>query len=175
MTRGHNTITIDNHNQDTRRSAEVIGFEPGERSSRALIDMSRLYDDDASRVERGIEMIDRKQVLIQDEVELKGKAELRWNMHTNAEVRISGGTATLRQNGKTMTAKILSPAGATFDVTEIRLPPPQLPVKDTRKLYIRLPDAKKNITIAVLFTPSDEPQRQPRLTPLSKWRQSVAP
>jgi hypothetical protein len=169
MTRGHNTITIDNHNQDTRRSAEVIAFEPGERSSRALIDMSRLYDDDASHVERGIEMIDRKQVLIQDEVELKGKAELRWNMHTNAEVRISGGTATLRQNGKTMTAKILSPAGATFDVTEIRLPPPQLPVKDTRKLYIRLPDAKKNITIAVLFMAEDEPARPPKIAPLSRW------
>jgi hypothetical protein len=59
-------------------------------------------------------------------------------------------------------------------VTETRLPPPQLPLKNTRKLYIRLPDAKKSLTIAVLFTPGDEAQRQPRLAPLNKWRQRDA-
>jgi hypothetical protein len=174
MTRGHNTITIDNQNQDKRQSAEIVSFESEATSSRALIDMTRLYDDDATRVERGIEMIQRRQVLIQDEIDLKGKAEVRWNMHTNADVRISGKTATLRQNGKTMTAKILSPADATFDVTEIRLPPPQLPVRNTRKLYIRLPDARKHITITVLFTPGDEPSGGVRVVPLRDWEFSQA-
>ena len=42
--------------------------------------------------------------------------DVRWAMVTRAQVELNGSEATLRQNGKTLQAKILSPDGASFEV-----------------------------------------------------------
>jgi hypothetical protein len=169
-TRGHNTITLDSHNQETDVKAPIVTFFSSASRSNALIDLKDAYSDDARQAMRGIAMIDRRQVLIQDELELKDNVDVIWGMHTGAEVRISGSTATLRQNGKTMTMQILSPSGAKFDQTSIRLPAPQEPVNGVRKVFIRLPSVKKSVTVAVLFTPGDVQRESQRVTPLSQWQ-----
>jgi hypothetical protein len=168
-TRGHNTITLDNHNQNEKAVCPIVSFHSVANRSDAVIDLHEAYRENARRVMRGVALLDRRQVLIQDELDLSRTSDISWGFHTCANVRISGSTATLRQNDKTMTVQILSPAQARFDVTEIRLPSPQQPIENTRKLYIRLPDMKRPTTIAVLFTPGEEPARAPSIEPLSQW------
>lgn len=168
-TRGHNTITLDNQNQEREVEATITSIYSSVKRSNAIIDLKAAYSDDARQARRGIALLDRKQVLIQDELELKDNVDVSWGMHTNAEIRINGSTATLRQNGKTVTMQILSPAGASFDQLGVRLASPQEPVNNVRKLFVRLASVKKNVTIAILFTPGASESSPPKVTPLSDW------
>jgi hypothetical protein len=168
-TRGHNTFTLDNHNQDEKAVCPIVSFRSGSNRSDAVIDLSEAYRDRARRAMRGVALLDRSRVLIQDEIDLSRSADISWGFHTNAEVRLRGDTATLRQNGKTMTVRILAPSRAKFDITEIRLPSPQEPVSNTRKVYIRLPDTNRSTTVAVLFTPGENLSSPPPIDPLSQW------
>ena len=98
-----------------------------------------------------------------------------------AEVTCDGATATLTLDGRKLTARILSPAGATFRVMPAEPLPtsPKLPRQQVkgpgshgdsggvRKLAIELKDVR-TVTLAVLFSPEtgDPP---PTVEPLSKW------
>jgi hypothetical protein len=91
-------------------------------------------------------------VLIQDEVETSRAVELVWTMHTEAAVEVQGDRALLTQGGAVLEARLLSPAGATFTLEDVEIPPPQQPSSDVRRLLVRLPGTT-SAQIAVLFTP----------------------
>ncbi|THV07870.1 hypothetical protein K435DRAFT_825197 [Dendrothele bispora CBS 962.96] len=97
MTEGQNTILVNRTNQlkDTSGTKQGSGTVfTVDQDSTALM---------ASSVHR---------VLIQDEV--TSSTTWQWRMHTNATVSVSGNSATLDLDGKTMKLDILSPSGATF-------------------------------------------------------------
>lgn len=59
----------------------------------------------------------RKQVLLQDDINTS--QAFQWRMHTNATVTVSGTTATLVLEGKTMSVSILNPpSGASFGTAQ---------------------------------------------------------
>ena len=102
---------------------------------------------------RGVSLRDnRTRVLIQDEVETSRAVELAWTMHTQAAVEVQGDRALLTQGGAVLEARLLSPAGATFTVEDVEIPPPQQPASDVRRLLVRLPETTI-VQVAVLFTP----------------------
>jgi Heparinase II/III-like protein len=168
-TRGQNTITIDNRNQETDGKAAIINFRSGAERSQAIVNLSDAYRYDARRVMRGFALLNRRQVLVQDEIDLQHTADLAWSFHTTAQIEVEGSVAHLRQNGKELTVRILAPLYGKFEVFSGNPPPPQLQTPNLKKLTIRLHDIRGHVQIAVLFSPGESEAELPAIVPLERW------
>jgi hypothetical protein len=153
-TSGQNTLMLDGANQDPKATAALTVFRSSPDNAFAIADLTAAYaGGGATRVNRGVTLRDnRTRVLIQDEVETAKPVELTWTMHTVADVEIQGDRALLKQGAVTLEARLLAPAGATFTVEDVDIPPPQQPASGLRRLLVRLPDVT-SVQLAVLFTP----------------------
>ncbi|HMB96266.1 MAG TPA: DUF4962 domain-containing protein [Tepidisphaeraceae bacterium] len=168
-TRGQNTIMIDNRNQEIDGKATIINFRSGDNRSQAILNMSDAYRYDARRVMRGIALLNNRQVLVQDEIDLPRVADVAWSFHTTAQIEVLGSVAHLRQNGKELTARILSPGNAQFEVLSANPPPPQQQMPNLKKLVIRLHDAHGRVAIGVIFSPGEKDEGAPEIVPLERW------
>jgi len=168
-TSGQNTLLIDGRNQDPKAVAPIVAFgcEPGR--AYAVADLSAAYAGQAKKARRGVALLDRRWVIVQDEVEGTGGAEIAWQMHTGAKIELKGDRAVLRQGGRILTARILSPSGVAFAAEPAKAPPPQRQQPDVRKLVVRLAGAEGLIRLAVLLSPIGDAVPVAPLTPLAKW------
>jgi hypothetical protein len=178
---GQNTLVIDpgdGPDQDPRAAAPITRFESKAERAFAITDLTMAYPKSAKRVQRGIALIHRRQVMIQDEVETLAPAEVWWFLHTRAAAKPSedGRSVILEQGNAKLHARLLAPEEARFEVLDA-LPLPTSPQPEgqsrnegIRKLSIHL----KNLThsrITVILTPEAEPKEQGTRTfqPLSDW------
>ena len=124
------------------------------------------------RILRGVALLNRQDVLVQDEIHLDRPLHVTWAMHTRAQVAVNGRTATLTQNGKTLVARLLLPAKVTFEAG----PAPSLQGQQANtgvtKLMIHF-EMTDNTQIAVLFAPGTNEPQVPKLTPVSDWPDEV--
>jgi len=151
-TESHNTLLINGENQPPRARAPIVAFASDRADGRAVADLSAAYPM-AKRVLRGVAMLSRKAVLVQDEIEADAPLDVLWGLVTFAKVDAKGGSAVLEQNGKRLYARVLSPAGATFDTVPANPPKPERQQPDARKLVVRLPEKTAAARIAVLLSP----------------------
>jgi len=169
-TEGHNTLTVGGANQDPRARAPIIGFASTRAKAFAIADLSRAYRN-TTRWWRGMALLDRKEALVQDEVELKAAAEVVWTLHTQADVQVAGSAATLRRGESFLRAMILEPKGAVFATASATPPKPQAQNKGVTRLLVRLP-ASGRLRLVVLLTPyrgeAPAPSRRP-VAPLQQW------
>ena len=105
----HNTLTINNELQ------QVSGYAPIRQTSRdttfmsTIIDLSTIYTPSISTGKRGIALIDKKYVIVRDEISAPSDnpAAIRWTMLTPAKVKkITKDRIELEQSGKKLTLKI---------------------------------------------------------------------
>lgn len=171
INKSHNTLVIDNENQDPQAAAPIIQFHSSPRRAFAIADLTQAYS--LERVHRGIAMIDGKHILVQDEIEANTPVEILWGMLTPASIKIENRTVTLEQKEKRLQVRILSPSGARFDVVSANPPKPQRQQPHIQKLVVRLPQKEKTVRLAVLLTPYANADRPPlfyeKLKPLSQW------
>ncbi len=159
---GHSTLTFGSSIQK-RAEGRICHFETGAGRSGAIADLSKANPGLAKSWKRGVWMLDRSRVLVQDEVEgLVEGTPLHWQMITGAEIAIAkdGRSAILTKNGKTLRAGILQPDGATFDVIDAK-PATAEENQNTgyRILRINLSGISGNVRIAVSLRPgSDAPK-----------------
>jgi hypothetical protein len=180
---GQNTLVINPSaapDQDPTAATQIIRFQPGTDRAFAVADLSSAYKKSARKVWRGIALLDRAKVLVQDEIQAEKPVEVWWFMHTPASVRIEddGRTANLQQVGAQLRAEILSPAGAKFQIMGAlplpTSPHPEAQAKNERiqKLAIHLTGIS-NSRLAVLLAPKlpkDEGTGQGlKLSALSEW------
>lgn len=168
--------------QNPKAAGRMVAFVSGEERSHAIADLSEAYARDARRVRRGLAMLERRRLLVQDEVELaQGSPPLDawWFMHTAAEIEVGadGRTAILRQGDARVRAELLSPAGAVFTVRPAS-PLPGSPAPEgqnanqgVRKLTVHLVGAR-DLRLAVLLTPQRAgagPAAPPVVRALAEW------
>jgi hypothetical protein len=169
----HNIPLLDGEDQDELATAKILAYRSTPAAGHVRIDLAKAYERKATRVERGLAIVDqRRALLVQDEFELKGPTELVWNMLTDADVTLDGRRAVMRQNGKTMTAEVLEPAGAVFSTISAEQAPPQKLNKGSKRLMVKVPAAKGAVRIAVLLAPhwpNGTPSKNIRVLPLSTW------
>ena len=166
--------------QEPTAKTQITRFESGAKRSFAIADLTPAYAKYARQVSRGIALLNRDKVLVQDELQADKPLDLWWFMHTQAAVKIEddGRTASLQQAGAQLRAQILSPAGARFQVMNAEpLPTSPHPEKQAkndriRKLAIHL-TAISDTRLAVLLVPKlskDEGTGSaPKLSALSEW------
>jgi hypothetical protein len=113
---GHNTLTINNENQNIFAVAPIIKFSEDQANPFTVIDLTEAYKSHVDSAKRGIRMLGPNQILIQDEIVPKnGEAiDVKWNMLTKAKIKIIGSRAELHLEDKKIVAEILSPSSAHF-------------------------------------------------------------
>ena len=166
MSRGHSVLLLDGVNQDPFGAAPIVRFEPGEQTALAVVDLAAVYKAQAKSVKRGFQVICRRSVLVQDELELDQPREVTWGMNTEAEIKPEGPKATLTRWGATLQASVLSPPGAVFSAEE---PKDGFP----RRLIVRVKAEPGATRLAVLLAPDWKDGKttpEPPLMPIEQWR-----
>jgi hypothetical protein len=171
--KSHNVPLLGGEDQDVFAKSSITKFQPDQSAPFAVIDLTAAYQKFAKKTTRGIAMVQgRKAVLVQDEFEIEKPCEVAWGMTTDAKIATEkGGVAVLHLKGKELTAKVLSPAGAEFTVESAEQKPPEKRNAGVSRLMVRLPDAKGNLQLAILLSPTwkDGSIRTVVLKPLSQW------
>lgn len=178
---GQNTLVIDpasTPDQDPRAQAKIVEFQSRPDAGLSIADLTAAYAA-AKSVQRGIALLDRRDVLVQDEIQLKRPADVLWFAHTPASISLStaGDSAVLEQNGERLYVRLLEPRGAAFQVLDAKplakSPAPSNQADNARgkhpvrKLAIQL-NSVQQTRIAILFSPLENQAVDVR--PLEQWR-----
>lgn len=168
----HNTLTIGGRLQNVKAVAKVTHFASTPPRAETVIDLSAAYEGQAQSVRRGAALLDRRAVLIQDEIR-GAKDNIRWAMMTAAEITLDGAAATLSHSGHRFRVEILQPAGAKFEVLSAK--PPTAQENQNKGFHILAvsvaPDAQGAADIRILMQPMTDqaPVPAPKPKPLSDW------
>jgi len=176
---GHNTLVINpspEADQELRAVSKIVRFESKPARTFAIADLTQAYAKNARSVKRGVAMLDRKTVLIEDEIACNSAADVWWFAHTPAKVEITdnAAAATLMLDGKELHARLLLPAGAKFELLPAApLPASAHPEKQNgnrgiHKLAVHLHNAS-DTRIAVLLSPAGTPMGKIGVVPLAQW------
>ncbi|MEW6746380.1 MAG: heparinase II/III family protein [Planctomycetota bacterium] len=149
---GHNTLVIDPGSladQNPLAKAGIIKYSSTRERALAAVDLTEAYAPRAERVWRGVSLVERRRVLVQDEIEAASPHDVWWFLHTAARIELSdtGREALLVQAEKRLRARILEPTGVRFQVQAARpLPTSPDPAGQRRnekisKLAIHIPGA----------------------------------
>ncbi|MDP2897809.1 MAG: heparinase II/III family protein [bacterium] len=172
-TESHNTLVINDKNQSPDAPAPIIGFGSTPERGWAIADMTRAYPDVKGSVRRGMALLNRSHVLVQDEISSSEPVDVLWGMVTEAKVELQGKSALLSIGTGRLLARILEPGDASFEIISANPPRPQRQQPNAKKLAVRIPQAKGNVRIAVVLSPFQDseptPKFVPQLQPLDKW------
>jgi hypothetical protein len=163
-TESHNTLLIDDQNQDVRAEARITRQEFAPDFSWVQIDLSRANPGKVKQWTRRFALAQRQAFLIGDSVRSDQPVEVIWGMMTDAEISVSGQTATLRKNGWNLAAEIRSPRHAVFDIAPLQSDAPQAPNPNFHKLIVRLGDKVSELDLNIVLTPFRDGQPKPRIT-----------
>jgi hypothetical protein len=172
-TEGHNTLTVDDENQNTSAEAPIVAFCSTPSRAHAVVELTAAYRPRLRSVRRGVALLNGQAVLVQDEVAAGSPVRLHWAMHTRAAIAANGAHAELRSGGKRLQATLLEPPGAAFAVQPVRLRKPQRSTAGVSKLLVQL-DARAGTTRVVVLLrplrgrPASAPAT-PRILPLRSW------
>jgi len=171
---GHNTLLMEpgsGPDQNPAADTRIIRFQSKPDRAFAIADITEAYTN-ASKVLRGIALLNRRDVLIEDEIDGKKSGNIWWFLHSAAAIQANGAQAQLELHGKKLFARILSPANARFEVMSPEPLPtsPQPPVQakndGVSKLAVHLPDVAR-IRLAIFLSP--DPKQRSEVLPLNQW------
>lgn len=146
--------------QDPNKYASIIDFQSNQNGGYAVIDLSDVYNTEATSVYRGLKFFEnRSKIMIQDEFELRDSSTVYWSAHTEARIEIiNEKLARLILNGKSLYAYINSEIG-TFSVMPATALPgtigefKHLDNTDINKLIIKLDNVTSGV-LNVVFVPT---------------------
>lgn len=175
----HNTIYPARQLQSPDADGAMVAYGSSPERAFAVADLTPAHPAHAKRMWRGVALLDRARVLVQDDIRaLQPGTPLTWQMLTGAQIELEGRRATLTQNGRTLRVEILTPETARFATRPAR---PPTTAEDQNEgisaLVAEIPAAvgerAADTRVAVLLTPVGEKWPQlpaPRLVPLEEWR-----
>ena len=179
----HNTLVInpgEGPDQDPKAAGSILRFESRPERSFAIADLTAAYAKHARQVRRGVAMIDRRQVVLRDEIEAAEPVDLWWFLHTPATVELAedGRSAMLRSGNASLWARLLEPADGRFEVRPTApLPSSPNPAGQAKNdkiqtLALHLPSVK-SAAPTVLLLPLREKETPPGSLPsveaLDRW------
>ncbi len=133
--KGHSTLTVDDARHNVKGYAPITAFKVGKKPE-VTIDLTEIFTGHLKNAFRKFTKESNRSLLIEDEVKLENTTKMiTWAIMTTAEVVKETDGALLKQDGKTLHLKILSPG--KMQVTIVSLDPPPL------KLDKRIPNLKR--------------------------------
>ncbi len=176
--RSHNTLTLGNALQNSEAVAPIVTFASTPARAHAVADLTDAYPGAAKYILRGVALLDRARVLVQDEVTgLKPGTSLEWRMFTSAKVNLSTNArvATIKQAGRTLRVDILSPPKAKFSISSATPPTTAENQNDgVTALVAAFTPETTDASLEVLLAPVGDhwpaPLPPPAHKPLSEWK-----
>jgi hypothetical protein len=163
--------------QGIKATAPIFAFASTLPLASATADLTAVYPGAAQRILRGVFMLNRAQVLVQDDFTgLSANTPLNWQMMTPASISISADarSAILTHKDKALQVELLSPDSAKFSIASAA---PPTPIENQNSRYSVLlamvppTAAVADQRIAVLLTPVGPKwttaSKVPTLAPLS--------
>ena len=146
-TESHNTVLIDNNNQDLKAKAPMTMA-----NGVVSIDLTGAYPGKVTKFTRTVQFTAEKTVIVRDEITAPQPVEALWGMVTDAQVTIDRNHAQLQKGDSKLAAEIVSPKDAVFDTVSTAPPSAQEnPNTGTRKLVVRLKGKVTSTRIEVAF------------------------
>jgi Heparinase II/III-like protein len=117
---GHNTLVLNpgsGPDQDHNGAGRITSFASSPQGVELTADLTGVYPS-SNRVVRSLSFTRGKSVKLSDAVQLPRPGEVWWFLQTRAGTKPSadGRTLTLRQNGQTLSLKLVQPSSARFEV-----------------------------------------------------------
>ena len=156
---------LSRRHQDPRGEAPITSHVFSPDLSWVEVDLSRAYRHKLKQFHRRIGLSQGQQVFIQDVLESEQPVEALWGMLTDAEITLNGQTAELKKDGWTLSAEILSPRHAVFDIVKASSPSPPGSNPAITKLVVRLGEKVTEMDLKVTLTPYRTGQPRPKVTP----------
>lgn len=127
----HNTLVVDGQPQVVKAHAPLEGDTTNPATPRTTVDMTPVYEGQLAKATRSM-TLEGEAVRIQDELEaLDHETSVRWAMATRAEdVAFEGNTATLKEDGKSVTLTVASPGEVNFVLVDVETPPNEYDAKN---------------------------------------------
>lgn len=154
----HNTLSLNGTLQNSAGRGSVLRFSADAEKPFGIIDLTSVYSNLASRVQRGFRLVSDNTILVQDEVSvLSDSCQVVWNSVTDAEITIKGDTAILCKGDKKLILKITAPVDAVFTKSAITSDQgPAAPIVGYDLLKVSLPVAKDSPCTIRILMGSDE-------------------
>ncbi len=153
----HNTLTLGGKLHKMSGDARISEFG----TNSATVNLSQIFTGQAGSVIRQFHIGDNRSVVIRDDItKAKTGLSVRWQMVTHARISTNQNEATLRQDGKTLTAKILAPADAYFEIASAQPPDDGVnqPNPNTQILAVNASvPASGNLTLEIQLQPGGFP------------------
>ena len=180
---GHNTIVINGECQPLTACAIITHQNLTEKTPFVVMDLSGAYPS-AGSVRRGFALINRRHVLIVDEIVPKETlSSVDWQMHTAAHVGLDNAAATLIYPAQSdgiepprFCIRIIDPAPGAWTLRSATPSEPQgqNPNDCIAKLVLRLEQVSKAVRLAVFLSSDADACKTPALPsalrrPLSEW------
>ncbi|WP_116953510.1 CBM96 family carbohydrate-binding protein [Jiangella endophytica] len=163
-----------------RAGAPITAVGSSAREWYSVTDLTGMYGDRVERAQRGVRLFDdRRQVLIQDEVEAGAAIDYRQFLLTRADVDVAddGRSAVLHRGGQRLYLQLLTDGGSIVVGDAGPLPGApdpggQKPVTGMRSLMLHLPsvtDTSVALRLVPLGAGQQPPADVPEITPLASW------
>lgn len=170
----HNTLTVNNQHQKVTGYAPIVSFSTTPSFMNAVTNLSEIYKGSVVSAKRGIAIVDKAYVLVQDEIEtLDNPTTIRWTMLTPADVKITGtNKAELTKDGKKLTLQVQAPANVTMKTWSTDPPNSyDAPNPGTALVgfEVTLPTNSKNVLRVALVPEKAGKQVNKKAAPLEKW------
>lgn len=170
----HNIIRFNGAPQSVKGRAELLRSESRGGDASSVAELAAMYPGEVAAARRGVKLRGDRRVVIQDEWTAGDKpADATWQWLTRAAVEVQGDRATLRQGEKTLTLRVLEPAGAAFEVQDFSQPvrPFDAPNPDLKRIALNVTTpAGASRRLAVLAEPGSATSREAvAVKPLAEW------
>jgi hypothetical protein len=152
--KSHNVPLIDKANQYCFANSKFVKTELNQEKSTATVDLTDAYKGLVTLAHRSVTM-DKKAgtIMIKDLFALSGDYTITWGATTDAKITTKGKSAILEQNGKRLSARILSPSGAIFYTESAEQPPPEKKNEKVNRLQVDLKGKKGENGLIILLKP----------------------
>ncbi len=169
----HNTITVDNELQQVEGAAVITHRSATPAFMNAVSDLTAVYKNRLSSLNRGIAIVQQQYVVVRDEVETAADSvTIRWSMVTPAEVSITGSnTAELSKNSKKLLLKVDGPAGVvmkTWSTEPVTAYDAANPNTRIVGFEVKLPPHTRQ-ALNVLLLPQTATAKVAAIAPLAQW------
>ena len=115
----HNTLTLGGKLHTVAGDARITNFT----NNSATVNLTAIFAGQAERVTRQFSLDANRKVTIHDSITgAKPGLSVRWQMLTHAQINPQQQRAILTQKGKALTAEILTPKGAYFEIVSAQPP-----------------------------------------------------
>jgi len=149
----HNTLSIDGKIQYSHGQAEILSVNTVANSPSVTMDLTPVYNDQASFVHRTFEMSGEDLMTVTDSIGLNTPSQaVRWSMITSAAISVNGKSATLSKEGHTFHLRIVSPGNARFIIRKAKaFSPLEKPVEGFQLLTVDL-TGNRHHTLRIAMT-----------------------